>query len=288
LGVPAVGERRNAYFILRNAPQYRGTDGCYERRAIQKVAGQKGIVYANAQTDLFHFTWMVVAVGAFGASTTGVISGVVVDGTGAPIAGALVLYTSVPPLVKGADGRPVANGPLVSARLTTAADGTFTAGGLPPAKYSLCVYGMKSTDLGPCEWGRGTTVVDLAAGQTAQLSFQIASGAMLTFQVSDPNRRVRDLADIPVSSGRVALSGANFAIGVWAGMRYARATLVSTSAAGTRQYQLAIPRTASVRLYLDTSLSVTDATGAAITTAQPSLTLAPAGQAEITTDLTIP
>ena len=83
------------------------------------------------------------------------------------------------------------------------------------------------------------------------------------------------------------LSGANFAIGVWAGTRYTRAKLVGVNGA-SRRYQVAIPKSATVRLHLDTSLTVVDENGAALATARPSIAIAAAGQAEIVTTLTVP
>ena len=221
------------------------------------------------------------------ASPGGVISGVVLDDTGAPIAGALVLYKSVPPMIRATNGQRVINGPLVASGVKTGVDGTFQVGGLSPATYNLCAYGIKPTHLGTCEWGQGTVAVNLASGETIQLTFRIATGSLLTFQVNDPNQRIRDLADFPTSNGRLPLSGANFGIGVWVGPRYAKAMLVSNTA-GTRQYQLAVPKTVSARLFLDTSLRVANPSGVPIAVGQPSITLAPAGQTEIITSLTIP
>jgi hypothetical protein len=59
-------------------------------------------------------------------------------------------------------------------------------------------------------------------------------------------------------------------------------------AAGVRTYQLAVPTTAVVRVYLDTSLKVLDATAAALAVRQPGITLAAAGQAQVIVNLTVP
>ena len=153
--------------------------------------------------------------------------------------------------------------------------------------YSLCAYGSKSTHLNSCEWGRGITGVNLVSGQTATVNFQLADGTLLTFQVQDPRNQIRDLESLPVVNGRMPLTGANFAIGVWAGTRYVRARLVSTTGA-TRQYELAIPKTVSVRLHLDTLLNVLDANSAAVPLGKTSLTIPAGGLAAITTNLTVP
>jgi hypothetical protein len=224
---------------------------------------------------------------ALEASSSGVLAGVVVDDKGVPIADASILYTSVQTLIKSANGQRVATGPIVSSAVQTSADGSFAASGLPPATYHLCAYGVKDNHLGSCEWGQGTARVDLSEGQTARLRLVVAEGTMLTFQVEDPKHQVRDLESLPIVDGRLPLSGANFGIGVWAGSRYARARLVSVNGV-LRRYQLAIPKNASVRLFLDTTLPVADAAGAAAVVRLPGPVLAAAGQAEVVVNLTIP
>jgi hypothetical protein len=238
-----------------------------------------------AKSILIWAGWLSGCIALAGASGVS-ISGVVVDGKGTPIAGASVLYRSVQTVTQSANGQRLLTGPVATAGLTTASDGTFSVSGLPAATYHLCAYGVKANHLGSCEWSLGTMHADLADGQAVQVTLVVAEGTLLTFQVADPRNQIKDLESLSTPGGRVALSGANFGIGVWAGTRYARATLVSTSGA-TREYQLAIPKTATVRLFLDTSLGVADATGSAIPVGQPSMTLAAGGQAEVITNLTI-
>ena len=221
------------------------------------------------------------------AASGGALSGSVVDGNGSPIPGALVLYKSVPIVATAANGERVITGPGIGAAVKTAADGTFAVTGLPSAGYLLCAYGTKSNHLGSCEWGQGTARVDVADGQTAHLTFVVAEGALITFQVEDPKQQVIDLESLPVANGRLPLTGANFSIGISAGTRYERARLLSVTGA-TRRYQLAIPKTATIRLYLDTTLNVADAQGAAIALRQQSTAVAAGGQDEVVVHLAIP
>jgi hypothetical protein len=177
-------------------------------------------------------------------------------------------------------------GPLVASGVTAAADGAFTVSGLPPGTYNLCAYGVKNTDLGSCEWGQGTTRVNIASGQTAQVTLTVTQGTLLTFEIQDPRQQIRSLEDLQPAGGGLALTGANFAIGIWAGARYLRAALVSTS--GTmRRYQLAIPQSA-VRLYLDTSLNAVDASSVPILARQQGATIAAGSQAEVVVNITVP
>ena len=228
----------------------------------------------------------LLAITAYGASASATLSGTVVDSTGAPIAGALVNYSTVPAMVRTVNGL-APSGPIVASYALTDTNGDFSVTGLPAGRYNLCAYGTKSTHLGSCEWGRGITGASLVSGQTATVHFQIADGTLLTFQVQDPRNQIRDLESLPAVNGRMPLTGANFAIGVWAGTRYARARLVSTSGA-TRQYQLAIPKTLSVRLHLDTLLNVVDANTVAVPLGKQSLTISAGGLAAISTNLTVP
>ena len=106
-------------------------------------------------------------------------------------------------------------------------------------------------------------------------------------KVADPRSQIKDLESLAPPGGGAALSGANFGIGVWVGTRYARAGLISV-ASGVRTYQLAVPTTAVARVYLDTSLKVLDSTAATLSVHQAGVTLAAAGQSQVTVNLTVP
>ncbi len=221
------------------------------------------------------------------APQTGTILGLVTDDTGVPVANALVTYNSVPSASRDATGRIVWNGPRLSSAVRTGSDGTFVITGLPAAIYYLCASGVTATQLRSCEWTQATTRVDLSSAQTARgLKFVIAEGTLVVFQVSDPNGRIRDLADLPIVNGRLPLTGGNFRIGVFAGTRYAHAHLVST-ANGVREYSIAIPKTATVKLFLETTLGVLDTTGATIAVGQPSVSVAAGGQSQVAVNLQV-
>jgi Carboxypeptidase regulatory-like domain len=130
--------------------------------------------------------FFVITLAAAAASTSaGTISGVVVDDSGNPISGASVVYRSVPPLTVSASGKLAHSGPVVSAYVSTSADGAFALENLPPGNYNLCAYGVTAADLGSCEWVQGTTHVSLASAQTVQVHFHVSQGVLITFQVAD-------------------------------------------------------------------------------------------------------
>ncbi|HLJ16495.1 MAG TPA: carboxypeptidase-like regulatory domain-containing protein [Bryobacteraceae bacterium] len=235
----------------------------------------------------FAIGWTLVSMILLRTGLAVSFSGVVLDDSNAPVANALVVYQSIPPLVRGPDGRPIATGPLVGANVQTGPAGIFAVSGLPAAIYKLCAYGTSNSQLGSCEWIQGTTRIDLSSAPIIQnLVLRIAEGALITFEVQDSQSKIRDLADIQATGGLMPVSGGNFGIGIFAGSRYARAKLTSTTA-GDRQYQLAIPKTTAVRVFLDTSLDIADSTGAAVIRRAPGPTISPGGQAAITVNLTV-
>ena len=233
-------------------------------------------------------SFFVITLAAAAASTSpGTISGVVVDDSGGPISGASVVYRSVPPLAVSASGKLAPSGPVVSSYVSTSADGAFAIANLPLGNYNLCAYGVTAADLGSCEWVQGTTHVALASAQTVQVRFHVSQGVLITFQVADTRQQIVSLEDLPIVAGRLPLTGANFGIGIWAGSRYVRAGLVSKIGT-TREYQLAIPKTAAVRLFLDTSLAALDANSVAIPLRQAGNTITPGGEGALTVNITIP
>jgi hypothetical protein len=230
--------------------------------------------------------WSLIQAGA-AAGSGGSIVGAVVDEKGAPIGNARVLYRSIPNRITAPDGRRVSTGPSVGSTGRTAADGTFAFASLQPGTYNVCAYGPKLSDLDTCQWGQQPGTVTLADGQIARLQLTIAEGTLLTFQVEDPKHRVVDLESLPRIGGRLPLTGANFAVGAWAGTRYLRAALLSVAGA-TRRYQVAVPKTTTVRLFLDTLLDVKDNAGLTLPGRRPSTSIGAGGQPEVIVNLVIP
>jgi hypothetical protein len=223
-----------------------------------------------------------------GAAQAGSVSGTVVDGAGAPVAGALVTYNNVVDMQPSMTGAPVPNGPIVGAALSTGQDGTFSAS-IPPGTYYFCAAGVKPTHIGTCgPGGTGAAAIQLSAGQSIQgLTLQIVDGALVTISVRDASGKVHELTDTPVVDGHIPLSGANFAVGLFVGSWYARVPLLSAQN-GVRRYQLAVPRDGSVSLYLDTDLAATDQNGTAVPTRQAGVAVPANGQAALAFSVVIP
>jgi hypothetical protein len=159
---------------------------------------------------------------------------------------------------------------------------------LPPDTYYLCAFGTKPTHLRTCQWSKPELKVDIGPGQTVQgIKFQIADGTLLIFNIHDPREITRDLADLPVVDGHIPLTGSNFGIGVFSGIEFARASMISNSS-GVRQYRLAVPKDASLRLFLDTELPMIDARGNALAVGRPDLPIPVRGEPTITIELQVP
>src|SRR5271157_1622599 len=69
------------------------------------------------------------------------LSGAILDESGAPLAGARVVYTQKPQLVAGSDGklRAAPGGSQVSSQAITDALGKYQIPGLPAGDYDLCM-----------------------------------------------------------------------------------------------------------------------------------------------------
>ena len=92
------------------------------------------------------------------------VGGAILDQSGAPLAGARVVYAQRPQLVAGTDGklRVAPGGSRVSSQAITDALGKYQIPGLPAGDYDLCVDAPGY--LVTCEW-TGWRRVTLAQGQ---------------------------------------------------------------------------------------------------------------------------
>ena len=228
--------------------------------------------------------FLAIGVSVFTASGAAV-SGIVVDEKGNGVTGASVVYSRLPTFA-WTNGHRITTTPSIGSTVTTSTAGTFSVSGLPTGTYDLCAAGPKETHLGSCEWGPGAVRIDLLADQTASVKLGVTEGALITFHVADPHNQIVDLEDIlAIGSGGNKLV-ANFGVGVWAGTRYFRARRISTVGV-SRVYQLAMPKSGSVRLFLDTGLSVLDEGGASAAVRRLDRIIAPVGQSIMNVNLTI-
>jgi len=221
------------------------------------------------------------------AAQNGSIAGIVVDDQGVPAAGSRVRYDT-PGRMSGPNGLLVPNPSYVFGSVTAGIDGKFSISGLPPGAYTLCASGAMQSQLSQCQWVNSGTHVTLAQGQVVTgVVCEVAEGTVFVFTVTDANGKIRDLADQAGAGRGIPLTGANFGIGGFVGSRYVGATLVSNSG-GIRTYTLAVPKGASLAPYVGTALTVTDASGNAITTGSARASVPANGASQVAFSFVVP
>jgi hypothetical protein len=212
--------------------------------------------------------WVYVLVMLAGGGSSGfaqtaktvTLSGFVIDDLGTAIPGATVYYNNSPKYQRDASGHAYPIEPRVSSFVQTGKDGSFSLAGLPPSIYWLCAAGPNPTHLRSCDWGRPTTAVDVTSSSAATgIKLQIINGVLLSFQVTDAKGQINDFVDTP---GKGSVRG-NFRIFAVRGSYFKAAKLMSVSGS-VRQYAIAVPKSATLRPSLDTTLNVVDSLGAGL------------------------
>jgi hypothetical protein len=212
------------------------------------------------------------AIAQTSTATIKTISGSVVDDSGNPVAGATVYYYNSPATVSDKAGHTRIVGPVVRSSGTAGKDGTFSLTGLPAGAYWLFAQGVQPTQLRSCDWGSLSTMVNLTTSSATGVKLQVTNGVTLTFQVTDARSQIVDFPATGVPSAT-----ANFRIFVVDSSRLMVAQ--PASAAGTaHEYTIAVPKTRSLRLLLDTKLSVLNQAGTAVTSGKLDDTIAISGQ----------
>jgi hypothetical protein len=228
-----------------------------------------------------------IATARAGDQQSASIAGVVVTDDGSPVAGALVLYNNVPRLGRDDMGRLAVRGPVVSSGVRTDSGGKFAIAGLPAGSYYLCASGTKSNHLRSCEWDQPSLKVELSEGQNLEgIKLIVVEGTLLVFRVRDANRAIEDTAAGPVVDGRLPLTGGNFRIGVVSGLRYAQAT-VAAQDGDVREYVVAVPKSAALRVVADTLLPVRDIAGQSIRAGEPSFEVQVRGEDKLVVELEV-
>lgn len=115
-----------------------------------------------------------------------VLQGKVVNASRQPVPTASVTYARIPDTTLNSAGKwvPVPGQPSVAATVATASAGTFSASGLPPGTYQVCVEAPGY--LPSCAWS-GSKWVALAAGQQMQLEDTVLlEAAAIRIRIADP------------------------------------------------------------------------------------------------------
>ncbi len=210
----------------------------------------------------------------------GSISGSVTDEQGAMAPSALVVYSKIRAIGKDSLGRARAVGPGLDWGTRTGADGRFSVSNLPEGNYYLCAIGSQTNQLKSCEWGGQNTPVHVGAGQNVSgIRLILRTGALVNILVRDPNARVA--------------AGRRFAVGVMSNTGvYSRAKLLEKTGA-VSHYVVAVPKGASMKLFLDGPLpgeapvNVRDEAANPVQTRRPSLPIPVGQQPQVTVAVNI-
>jgi len=203
------------------------------------------------------------------------IAGAIRDANGVPILGAVVSCRRVRELRRDKFGHVRAVGQPVSVTANSSlVDGSFLFSNLAAGDYYLCAYGVQPSHIPSCEWIRPAFIVHLEANaQIANLALTVQSGALINILVQDLNSRIG--------------AGAKFYPGIISGWNYFSAARLIRHTPTSYEYWVAIPKTETVRLFLDSSLRVTTESGTPIVNRQPDLVISPQGQATVSVSLII-
>jgi hypothetical protein len=201
---------------------------------------------------------MVIATGACFCQT-GTLSGVVQEEGGKAVVNATVAYVRLHKIVPpGRNGR-LPDVAAVSGRASTGVDGRFLKNGLPVGQYRLCAIGPEQRHFASCEWGRPWRIVRVEADRSSEAVLEIGVGAVVTFQVQDQGNRLA--------------TGERFLLGlVTSEGHYGRAKLM-TRGQGSSQYALTVPRSAALRMVVDTPLAAKDERSQPIEKQRPSISI---------------
>jgi hypothetical protein len=212
---------------------------------------------------------------AFGQTAT--ISGMVVDDSGAVVAGTKVYYKNVPTTVRDRVGHTSVIGPVVSSSVATGKDGSFSVAALPAGVYWLCAEVLQQgQQIRSCDWGFGGTKVDLTTATSAEnVKLQVHSGVTVTFLVNDARGQIKDFAPgaMAMTSGGTASAVGNFRILVVNGTWLRPAQLVSVNGS-VHQYAVTVPASRSLQILLDTKLNVLNQKSTAMVAGKPNDTIA--------------
>jgi len=194
------------------------------------------------------------------AAQTGTISGLVIDQNGNPLSGITVVYNRIPDFRTDANGQRIPVPPIIASRVTTVATGAFQTPALPAGSFHLCTASSVPGQISSCLYEPRPTIVSLGATPVTGVQLVVDTGTVVNVQVTDAGGHIS--AGSPFGIGATAIGSA------WAFF----AKPVSQSGAQIA-YQMTLPRDYNFHLVVDTSLPVTDPSGATVVTKQPGATL---------------
>lgn len=199
-----------------------------------------------------------------GQPASGRIEGAVVNGDGAPIAGAAVAALR-PQGTAGAANSDFA--------------GRFTISGLNSGTYSLCAQAPGFTD--PCTWSHADVTVSIQPSQTTtQTVLRLSKASVVRVRLNDPSSYL--------NAASLASGAADLLIGVWTPTRLLLPLAETGTDPSGRDYQLSIPANTALKLLVSSkTLKLLDPAGALVPIGGTTVAIPPTAGGTVTTPIVL-
>ncbi|MBS1828013.1 MAG: carboxypeptidase regulatory-like domain-containing protein [Acidobacteria bacterium] len=221
--------------------------------------------------------WKIWLIGCLLAATavdclcqsTGLQGRVVLDG-GPGLAGATISLRKIRDMPRDGQGRVVFTEPPLTATAISNAAGDFTFANLRPGSYSLCARGPGKQHLKSCQWMQPFSPVQVFNGRIASgVTLNVRTGVLVNFVVQDLGGGLR--------------AGRRFRIGVYTDRGAYYHANPPTLSGNEYTYSLAVPKEASIRLFLDADVQVRNESAQLLQNRAPSqpITLPTSGETAV-------
>jgi|SRR5579872_1283893 len=190
------------------------------------------------------------AVGVTSAQSTGTITGAVQTADGKGVSQALVIINVIP--VAGGKTQPF------NTKATTAANGTFSATGIPAGTFMVCPQLPGSDLLAPCTWNTTPPTITLSQGQALNMPpIQLQKGVHYPIHFDDP---------VGVGAATSAtVKGAHVFVGIKSPSGQIVPTWVTTTDSTGFDHDIVVPPNANLTLTVFSKVfAISDDTGALI------------------------
>jgi hypothetical protein len=212
---------------------------------------------------------VVVTAAAYGQAT---VTGTVHDDSGAVSIGSSVQIQQIVPLknrnvVPTGDVDKVPPPAPFTAAASVDQNGRYSIANVPAGTYVVCAYGATQRLLSNCSWTSQYTTISVTASTATVPPLVLSTGSVVTLSIDDPAGAIV----VPTQQfGTSSPTGHHFFPGVIADNGYYTSARLLSQNGTTKTYAATIPKTAVVRVFVDSDLAVTDAAGNSVLTRTPS------------------
>jgi hypothetical protein len=137
------------------------------------------------------------------------------------------------------------------------ADGSFVLPVASAGHYYVCAYPGRQGWISNCQWAASANSVEVGEAEAEHsVPIVLHKGGVITIQVTDPYAKISAVG--------------HFNIGVMNSDGYYQPAVLTANTAGKRTYQVTIPMSEKVLLFIDSNLQIADAGGKAVAAGRPS------------------